>query len=405
MSDSLPEPRGGSRHDPGSRAPGGIRHAPGRRDADPDRPGARGRRSAAQDPSDGPDGWREDVLGPGFLARRLPVPGRGAHDAATLVRHVPRLDPEHDPQDACDEPRGTVVYVHGWSDYFANPELARAVSAAGFRFYALDLHGYGRALTDDVLAHPEVPGYAESMREYRGDLEAAVRAAAHDGAPAQPGQIVWLGHSTGGLVVSLAALTAAEPPAGIALAAPWIAPHVHDLAGRALVAALRLVPRRWHDRQLPLRVAGHYFRSLSSSRDGEWPLDPRWRPETSFPLTVGFLLAAHEGHLRLLDLHRRGAVAAAPVLLQISRRSLILPWWCEAMKRRDTVLDVGRIRRRIGALSPVPRVISYDGALHDVHRSAPEVRRRTFEDLSDWLGEVARRIAADGAPDGPGPGR
>ena len=69
------------------------------------------------------------------------------------------------------------------------------------------------------------------------------------------------------------------------------------------------------------------YRSLAAEHEGEWELDPRWRPQTSFPLTVGFLLAAHRGHLRLHELHRRGRRVQAPVLLQTARASLLLPWW------------------------------------------------------------------------------
>ncbi len=338
--------------------------------------------------------WDEDVLGPGFESRRLRVTGRGAHDRATLVRHLPWLDPVHERFDAESWRRapGTVIYVHGWSDYFANPELARTVSAAGFRFYALDLHGYGRALDDDILARPDIPGYAESMREYREDLQQAVRAIAQDGAAAEPERIVWIGHSTGGLLLGLAALLAQEPPAGLALATPWTSSHVHDLTGRALVAVLRRVPRRWHERPLPLRLTSSYFRSLSAEQKGEWELDPRWRPQTSFPLTVGFLRAAHEGHLRLRELHHEGSQVRAPVLLQTARKSLFLPWWTPLATRRDTVLDVRQVRRGIGVLARTPRVISYDGGLHDIHRSGPQVRERAFADLSGWLREIAQRL-------------
>lgn len=230
------------------------------------------------------------------------------------------------------------------------------------------------------------------MREYREDLQQAVRAIAEDGAPAEPGRIVWIGHSTGGLLLSLAALLAQEPPAGLALATPWIASHAHDLTGRALVAVLRRVPRRWHGRPLPLRMTSSYYRSLSADHEGEWELDPRWRPQTSFPLTVGFLLAAHQGHLRLRQLHLAGSQVQAPVLLQTARASLFLPWWTPLATRRDTVLDVRQVRRGIGVLSRTPRVISYDSGLHDIHRSAPQVRERAFADLSGWLREIAQRL-------------
>lgn len=340
---------------------------------------------------DGP--WSEpteDLLGPGFQQRRLRVTGRGGHSAATLVRHLPEQDPQLDPseQASAQQPRGTVIYVHGWSDYFSNPELARAVSAAGYRFYALDLHGYGRNLTDDVLAGSEIPGYAEDLSEYAEDLEAAAAAARADGAPAEPQQIVWIAHSTGGLVVSLALLSAGQAPAGLALSTPWIAAHTHDVLDTLQIAALSRIPQRWRARGAPTGLTSNYFRSLSAAHHGEWILEERWRPPGSFPMTAGFLLATARGRQRLLQLHREGAEVGAPVLMQTASATLIRPWWRSAMMGRDTVLDVRRTRRRAGLLSRTPRVIAYDDGLHDIHRSVPDVRRRAFRDLQDWLREI-----------------
>ncbi|MEG8036484.1 hypothetical protein QP157_14580 [Sphingomonas sp. LR61] len=39
-----------------------------------------------------------------------------------------------------------VLYVHGWSDYFFQREMAEHLEALGARFFALDLRKYGRSL-------------------------------------------------------------------------------------------------------------------------------------------------------------------------------------------------------------------------------------------------------------------
>ncbi|MBT2500751.1 hypothetical protein J7E25_16770 [Agromyces sp. ISL-38] len=39
-----------------------------------------------------------------------------------------------------------MLFVHGWSGYFFNRELAAFWSNAGARFFALDLRKYGRSL-------------------------------------------------------------------------------------------------------------------------------------------------------------------------------------------------------------------------------------------------------------------
>ncbi|MFC8600523.1 alpha/beta hydrolase, partial [Isoptericola sp. NPDC057191] len=91
--------------------------------------------------------WREDVLGPEFQARTLPLPG-GAE--AVLVRHVPSTPEPAGPTPAAlaapalpspgagtgRPARIAVLYVHGFVDYFLHPHVARAFAARGHAFYA-----------------------------------------------------------------------------------------------------------------------------------------------------------------------------------------------------------------------------------------------------------------------------
>ncbi|WP_119932398.1 MULTISPECIES: alpha/beta hydrolase [Kocuria] len=333
------------------------------------------------DPAGGGDGmeWTEDVLGPDFSMCQIPVTGRGAHTTMSLMRfNTPPSTPV----------RGTVLYVHGWSDYFANPELAQAVVEVGFHFYAMDLHGYGRNLTPEILATGEIPGMAADLAEYREDFDAARHAILQDGKPVDPQHLVVVAHSTGGLTMSLVLMEEPGEVAGLALATPWIAPQGHPWVDRLITAVAPLVPARWHAVRIPVPVNTNYHRTLSADREGSWSVDPHWRPKESFPITVNLLASTARARLRILELVGRGQGVGAPVLLQISRRSLLVPWWENRMHQVDTVLDVGAIRRRIGLLSRTPRVISYDGALHDVHRSAPAIRQKAFKDLQDWLRQL-----------------
>lgn len=320
--------------------------------------------------------WNDDVLGQDFSATTVPVPGRGAHRTATVVRHNPSTRAES---------RGTVLYVHGWSDYFANPELAEAVQRAGFRFYAVDLHGYGRNLTDEVLAAGDVPGLAEDLSEYQPDFDAAREVIARDGGRIDPGHLVVVAHSTGGLTMSLLLMEQPGQVAGLALATPWIAPQGFSGIDRIVLALAPLLPKRLTLMELKVPLNSNYHRVLSRDREGAWEVDPRWRPRTSFPVTVGFLRSTAAARERLLELHRSGRTVQAPVLIQTARRSLLVPWWDKRMHGMDTVLDVEAIRRRAAVLHPAPTVVAHDDAIHDVHRSAPLVRRAAFADLQRWL--------------------
>ncbi|MEX5302720.1 alpha/beta hydrolase [Kocuria sabuli] len=324
------------------------------------------------------DPWVPDVLGPGFRARTVPLgPGSAPHATATVVRYRPE-----DRRGAPRALRGAVLYLHGWSDYFFNAELARTCAAAGYGFYALDLHGYGRNLTDEVLADGAgSPGHTTDLADYDDDIAAALGLVAEDGLPGRGGRLVLMGHSAGGLT---AALWAAHHPgrlAGLALNAPWIGSHGSDAVGAALRPLLARLARRRPERAVRVRLRSHYYRVISERAEGEWPIDPRWRPETSFDITPGWLNAVLQAQREV----SAGLNLQVPVLVQTSARSCLRPWWSERMRSADTVLDVQQIRRHAADLGPDVTLRSYEGAVHDVHLSRGPVRRAAQRDLVTWL--------------------
>src|SRR6185436_19925796 len=80
--------------------------------------------------------WQPDRLLPGFEALEQPAPDDyDGRVVATLVR-LP----------AGDAPRGAVLYVHGYTDYFFQRHMALRFAAEGYAFYALDLRKHGRSL-------------------------------------------------------------------------------------------------------------------------------------------------------------------------------------------------------------------------------------------------------------------
>jgi alpha-beta hydrolase superfamily lysophospholipase len=339
-----------------------------------------------------PDPWVPDVLGPGFRARVVDLgPDSAPHTTATVVRFRPGGAAA-----ATARPRGAVLYLHGWSDYFFNAELARTCAEAGYAFYALDLHGYGRNLTDEVLATGAGnPGHTTDLADYDDDIAAALEIMAEDGVPGPDGRLVLMGHSTGGLT---AALWAAHHPgrlAGLALNAPWIGAHGADAVGTALRPLFSRLARRLPDRAVRARLRSHYYRVISERAEGEWPIDPRWRPETSFDITPGWLNAVLQAQREVAE----GLDLDCPVLVQTSAQSYLRPWWSERMRSADTVLDVRQIRRHAPDLGSDVEVRSYRGAVHDVHLSRGPVRRAAQRDLARWLRGLGR---APGQPPGRG---
>ncbi|PZE62642.1 alpha/beta hydrolase [Curtobacterium sp. MCBD17_021] len=319
-------------------------------------------------------GWHEDVLGPPYERRELPL-GEDAEGpvVATLVRRrhsvADHLRPHPGPLRDVD-----VLYVHGWSDYFFQTELAEQVERLGARFHALDLRKYGRSLRPH-----QTPGHVADLSTYDEDIVAALDAirAEH---PGRRRRLVPMGHSTGGLTLSLWAARHPELVDGLVLNSPWLEFQA-DAIGRAVVApVIKLGAKRNPLAPMPAVDPGFYTRTVSSSAEGSWTYDQRWRPERGFPLHPGWLAAVFAGQERVA----RGLGLAVPVLVMLSDRSMLQPRWNEGMSRADVALNVDVVARRALSLGDEVTVRRLHGALHDVVLSAEPVRERAYDAIGRW---------------------
>lgn len=137
------------------------------------------------------------------------------------------------------EPAAAVVVVHGINEHSGRyARLAGDLNQRGYAVYALDLRGHGRSEGDRALIR--------SFDEYLGDLEMLL-ARVVDRQPEKP--LFLFGHSMGGAVVALLAITRAPKVRGLILSAPAVLiaggvfPILRRLASLASVVwpTLRLV--------------------------------------------------------------------------------------------------------------------------------------------------------------------
>jgi alpha-beta hydrolase superfamily lysophospholipase len=325
-------------------------------------------------------GWHEDVLGPPYERLELPLDEDAEGPVvATLIRRrrplADHLRPHAGPLHDVD-----VLYVHGWSDYFFQTELAERVERLGARFHALDLRKYGRSLR----AH-QTPGHVGDLATYDEDIAAALDAirAEH---PGQRRRLVPMGHSTGGLTLSLWAARHPELVDGLVLNSPWLEFQA-DAIGRAVVApVIKLGAKRNPLAPMPAVDPGFYTRTVSSSAEGSWTYDQRWRPERGFPLHPGWLAAVFAGQERVA----RGLGIAVPVLVMLSDKSMLQPRWNEGMTHADVALNVDAVARRALSLGDEVTVRRLHGALHDVVLSAEPVRERAYDAVGRWAAVLPR---------------
>ena len=287
--------------------------------------------------------WQPDRLLPGYEALELPAPDDyDGRVVATLVR-LP----------TGDAPRGAVLYVHGFIDYFFQRHMAERFAAEGYAFYALDLRKHGRSLLPG-----QHPCFCKDISEYYDDI---TRALAEIGAP-----VLLAGHSTGGLVCSLYAAEGARRDQVWAL---WLNSAFFDRKDQfqRQFRIASMLGRFFPFMNNPKAVLPAYVRSLHRDWDGEWDFDLSLKPLYGFPLYFGWARAIFAAHAKV----HAGLRLQIPVLSMHSDEA-------------DIVLDWKQVARWSRTLGPDVSVLSFPGGLHDLVLSRAEIRDEVFGQLFAW---------------------
>ncbi|MEY2698303.1 MAG: hypothetical protein RL720_259 [Actinomycetota bacterium] len=332
--------------------------------------------------------WKTDVLGDGFLQTTLELrPDSEGPVVATLVK-APAPQPPTFLKKLVGKSEQVaantdVLYIHGWSDYFFQENLAAYWRAQGAQFYALDLRKYGRSIRPG-----QSEGFIDNLADYDEDIEAALEVMGHGSKKSgnndkalEGRKLVLMGHSTGGLIFSLWANRHPGRADAVVLNSPWLEYQL-TAAARALVApALRVGTKINPKAQMPSIDFGFYSRTVDKNKDGEWEFNYDWRPEHGFPVRPAWLNAILTGHAQVAA----GLDIEAPVFTWLSTRSLLVPRWNEDMKKSDVAIDVNIVAARVHQLGKVVTLVRIEDAMHDVVLSARPVRNHAFDELTRWL--------------------
>ena len=288
--------------------------------------------------------WQPDRLLPGFESLELAAPDDyDGRVVATLVR-LPM--PE--------APRGAVLYVHGFIDYFFQVHMARRFAAEGYAFHALDLRKHGRSL----LPHQH-PCFCKDVSEYHADITHALEEINAD--------VLLAGHSTGGLICSL---YKHEGQLQNRVRALWLNSPFFDWkeARKSKLRIARILG--WFSPFMndPKAVLPAYVRSLHKNWDGEWEFDLALKPLMGFPAYFGWVRAIFAAHAKV----HAGLSLDCPVLSMYSDEA-------------DVVLDWKQVSRWSRTLGRDVTALQFPGGLHDLVLSRAEIREEVFRQLFSWM--------------------
>ena len=248
---------------------------------------------------------------------------------------------------AGEAPRGAVLYVHGFIDYFFQRHMAERFAPRATRSTRSTC-----ASTAARCAPHQHPNFCKDIAEYYADI---TRAIDEIGAP-----VLLAGHSTGGLVCSL---------------------YAHEGERRGEVRALWL-NSPFFDWQLPdceapaaARRRGDWAASSRSSRAPSacapdygqallehWEFDTRLKPVEGFPVYFGWIGAINDAHAKV----HRGLAIGCPVLSMHSDEA-------------DSVLDWRAHRALVARPGPRVAVLAFPGGVHDLVLSRPRDPRGSVQ--------------------------
>lgn len=329
---------------------------------------------------------RPDIFGDPYEALGLELPDdREGPVVATLVRR--RTD-----RGAGRPGAAAVLYIHGFSDYFHQRELADFHVARGDDFYAIDLRKNGRSL----LPH-QTPADMTDVSDFYPELDAAldtIRADGHD-------SVVLNAHSTGGLIGALwlhdAPLRGVDP---IGVTAAVLNSPFLDVPANWAVRALAPRPFAVLARNRPQLVLqtparSQYQISIHHTERGEWEFNPEWKPVTGGVVRAQWLSAAQRAIARA----HAGLDLPVPLLVMCSSRSIRAKQWTDELWRGDAVLNADAIARWSTMLGRHVTCVRVVDGMHDLLLSTPAVRAAAYAEMGRWLDAYGRGIEGGSSAD------
>lgn len=281
-------------------------------------------------------------------------------------------------------PRGIILYVHGYNDYFFQKELAEKSDSAGFAFFAIDLHYNGRSYSEG-----EPRSDMRSVKEYYAELDAVV-ALSKRIATKNSGKLpfIVIGHSQGGLITpNYLNERSKDDFAALILNSPFLDYKNSWFFRNIAFPVFSDIALLFPDMKAPAQEAPKYNMSLHKSEKGEWEFNSEWKSDEWPQQYFGYLRATQRG----IKWIHNGLQIKAPVLVMRSGCTVNEIQWTDDYMRCDCMLDVNLIEKWAPKLGKDVTTVTFTNGIHDIFLSRKEVRDNAYNTMFNFIENALRK--------------
>ncbi|MGW8124004.1 alpha/beta hydrolase [Roseivirga echinicomitans] len=310
------------------------------------------------------DNYTADVLGDGF--EQLTLAYKDDYEGeviATLVRKRSLISTTK-----------AILYIHGFNDYFFQDQMAQRFNKEGYHFYALDLRKYGRSL----LSHQKMNN-VRSLLEYDEEINEALQIIKSQ----QNTEVILLGHSTGGLIVTHYAGRHKNSGLfhGLICNSPFYEFNLSLLERKLGVPLLSFFSKFWPNKLISGGFSVHYGHSLHHDKHGEWNYSLVWKPHDIPKVNLGFINAVHNAQKNI----QNNLSLDVPTLVLHSSKTINDKKWSERFMKADTILNVKHIQHYANKIKGDITTCEIENGMHDLVLSIKSVREKVYEAMFDWM--------------------
>ncbi|MBA6153992.1 alpha/beta hydrolase [Gelidibacter maritimus] len=267
-----------------------------------------------------------------------------------------------------------ILYIHGFSDYFFQDQMAKRFNKEGYTFYALDLRKYGRS----YLNH-QIINNVRSLIEYDEEINATLHIIKSE----KHSEVILMGHSTGGLIITYYAGRHLHSNLfhGIICNSPFYEFNLNAIERKIGIPVLSFLSNYFPNLLISGGFSRFYGYSLHRDHFGEWDYNLAWKPHDLPKVTLSFIHAIHKAHKSI----QNNMKLNVPGLILYSSQTIKDKKWSERFMEGDAVLNVDHIRQYASQLQGKVTVREIEHGLHDLVLSKHEVREYVYKIIFEWL--------------------